>query len=77
MGAVPGATLVGAIAVASATSRGDIIYSSDVHDLEVRASPLPAARGRDSAGRARFHRAWLRDGVRPAVLVNLEAAAHG
>src|SRR3954451_6787316 len=27
MGAVPGATLVGGIVVASATSRGDIIYS--------------------------------------------------
>jgi len=34
MGAVPGATLVDAIVVASAASRGDLIYSSDVHDLE-------------------------------------------
>jgi predicted nucleic acid-binding protein len=34
MGQVPGATLVDAIVMASAASRGDVIYSSDVHDLE-------------------------------------------
>ena len=44
MGAVPGATLVDAIVVASAASRGDIIYSSDVHDLERIRRVFPSVR---------------------------------
>jgi hypothetical protein len=44
MGAVPGATLVDAIVVASAASRGDIIYSSDVHDLERLRRVFPSVR---------------------------------
>jgi predicted nucleic acid-binding protein len=42
--AVPGATLVDAIVVASAASRGDIIYSSDVHDLERLRGVFPSVR---------------------------------
>ena len=34
MGAVPGSTLVDTIVMASAATRGDIVYSGDVHDLE-------------------------------------------
>jgi predicted nucleic acid-binding protein len=34
LGAVRGATLVDAIVMASAASRGDIVYTSDVEDLE-------------------------------------------
>ena len=34
LAAVKGATLVDAIVMASAASRGDIVYSSDVEDLE-------------------------------------------
>ena len=44
MGAVPGATLVDAIVVASAATRGDIIYSSDVHDLERLRRVFPSVR---------------------------------
>jgi hypothetical protein len=44
LGAVPGATLVDAIVVASAASRGDIIYSSDVHDLERLRRVFPSVR---------------------------------
>ena len=44
MAAVPGATLVDAIVVASAASRGDIIYSSDVHDLERLRRVFPSVR---------------------------------
>ena len=44
MGAVPGASLVDAIVVASAASRGDIIYSSDVHDLERIGRVFPSVR---------------------------------
>jgi predicted nucleic acid-binding protein len=44
MGAVPGATLVDAIVMASAASRGDIIYSSDVHDLERIRRVFPSVR---------------------------------
>ena len=44
MGAVPGATLVDAIVVASAASRGDIIYSSDVHDLQRLRRVFPSVR---------------------------------
>jgi hypothetical protein len=44
MGVVPGATLVDAIVVASAASRGDIIYSSDLHDLERLRRVFPSVR---------------------------------
>lgn len=44
LGAVPGATLIDAIVVASAASRGDIIYSSDVHDLERLRRVFPGVR---------------------------------
>lgn len=44
LGAVPGATLVDAIVVASAASRGDVIYSSDVHDLERLRRVFPSVR---------------------------------
>ena len=43
-GAVPGATLVDAIVMASAASRGDIIYSSDVYDLERIRRVFPSVR---------------------------------
>jgi predicted nucleic acid-binding protein len=44
IGVVPGATLVDAIVVASAASRGDIIYSSDPHDLERLRRIFPSVR---------------------------------
>jgi hypothetical protein len=44
LGAVPGATLVDSIVVASAASRGDVIYSSDVHDLERLRRLFPGVR---------------------------------
>jgi predicted nucleic acid-binding protein len=44
MGIVAGATLVDAIVVASAASRGDIVYSSDVHDLERLCRVFPSVR---------------------------------
>jgi predicted nucleic acid-binding protein len=44
MGVVPGATLVDAIVVASAASRGDIIYSSDLHDLDRLRRIFPSVR---------------------------------
>ena len=44
MGAVPGATLVDAIVMASAASRGDVVYSSDVHDLERIRRVFPSVR---------------------------------
>jgi predicted nucleic acid-binding protein len=44
MAAVPVATLVDAIVVASAASRGDIVYSSDVHDLERLRRVFPSVR---------------------------------
>ena len=34
LAAVKGATLVDAIVMASAASRADVVYSSDIHDLE-------------------------------------------
>ena len=43
-GAVPGATLVDAIVMASAASRGDVVYSSDVHDLERIRRVFPSVR---------------------------------
>ncbi len=44
MAVVPGATLVDAIVMASAASRGDIIYSSDLHDLERLRRIFPSVR---------------------------------
>lgn len=44
LGAVAGATLVDAIVVASAASRGDVIYTSDVHDLERLRRVFPSVR---------------------------------
>jgi predicted nucleic acid-binding protein len=44
LAAVKGATLVDAIVMASAASRGDIVYSSDVEDLERLRSHFPGVR---------------------------------
>jgi predicted nucleic acid-binding protein len=44
LGAVPGATLVDAIVMASAASRGDIVYTSDVQDLERLRRRFPSVR---------------------------------
>lgn len=44
LGAVKGATLVDAIVMASAASRGDVVYSSDVHDLERLRRYFPSVR---------------------------------
>ncbi len=44
LAAVPGATLVDAIVVASAASRGDIVYSSDLDDLEELRRVFPGVR---------------------------------
>ena len=44
LAAVPGATLVDAIVMASAASRGDIVYSSDVEDLERLRRHFPSVR---------------------------------
>jgi hypothetical protein len=44
LAAVPGATLVDAIVVASAASRGDVIYTSDVDDLEKLRRVFPGVR---------------------------------
>jgi len=41
---VAGATLVDAIVVASAASRGDVIYTSDLHDLERLRRVFPGVR---------------------------------
>jgi hypothetical protein len=41
---VPNATLVDAIVMASAASRGDIVYSSDVGDLEALRRVFPGVR---------------------------------
>jgi hypothetical protein len=41
---VSGATLVDAVVMASAASRGDIVYSSDVADLEKLRRVFPGAR---------------------------------
>jgi hypothetical protein len=41
---VPGATLVDAIVMASAASRGDIVYTSDVDDLEKLRRVFPSVR---------------------------------
>lgn len=44
LGAVKGATLVDAIVMASAASRGDIVYTSDLEDLERLRRYFPAVR---------------------------------
>jgi predicted nucleic acid-binding protein len=44
LAAVPGATLVDAIVMASAALRGDIVYSSDAGDLEKLRRVFPAVR---------------------------------
>jgi predicted nucleic acid-binding protein len=44
LAAVSGATLVDAIVMASAASRGDIVYSGDVEDLERLKERFPAVR---------------------------------
>ena len=44
LGAVRGATLVDAIVMASAASRGDVVYSSDVEDLEKLRDYFPGVR---------------------------------
>jgi predicted nucleic acid-binding protein len=44
LSAVRGATLVDAIVMASAASRGDIVYSSDVADLEKLSAYFPGVR---------------------------------
>jgi predicted nucleic acid-binding protein len=44
LAAVPGSTLVDAIVVASAASRGDIVYTSDVDDLEKLRRIFPGVR---------------------------------
>jgi len=42
--AVSGATLIDAVVMASAASRGDIVYSSDVEDLERLRKYFPGVR---------------------------------
>jgi predicted nucleic acid-binding protein len=44
LAAVKGATLVDAVVMASAASRGDIVYSSDVADLEKLRDHFPGVR---------------------------------
>jgi predicted nucleic acid-binding protein len=44
LAAVPGATLVDAIVVASAASRGDVVYTSDIEDLERLRRVFPSVR---------------------------------
>jgi hypothetical protein len=44
MAIVSGATLVDAVVMASAASRGDIVYSSDVDDLEKLRRVFPSIR---------------------------------
>lgn len=44
VGAVRGATLVNAIVMASAAVRGDLVYTSDVEDLERLRRRFPAVR---------------------------------
>ena len=44
LAAVAGATLVDAIVMASAATRGDIVYSSDVEDLERLRRHFPSVR---------------------------------
>jgi predicted nucleic acid-binding protein len=44
LAAIPGTTLVDAIVMASAASRGDIVYTSDVRDLERLRRRFPSVR---------------------------------
>jgi predicted nucleic acid-binding protein len=44
LAAVKGATLVDAIVMASAASRGDVVYSSDIEDLQKLARHFPGVR---------------------------------
>lgn len=44
LAAVPGATVVDAIVMTSAASRGDVVYTSDFDDLERLRSFFPAVR---------------------------------
>lgn len=44
LAAIHGATLVDAIVMASAASRGDVVYTSDVGDLEALRRYFPAVR---------------------------------
>jgi hypothetical protein len=44
LAAVPNATLVDAIVMASAASRGDLVYSSDTEDLERLRRCFPSVR---------------------------------
>jgi hypothetical protein len=44
LAAVPGATVVDAIVMASAARRGDIVYTSDVDDLSALQAFFPAVR---------------------------------
>lgn len=44
MAAVPGATVVDAIVMASAAQRGDVVYTSDVDDLERLRQYFPSVR---------------------------------
>ena len=44
VGKVRGATLVDAVVMASAASRGDVVYTSDVDDLERLRTQFPAVR---------------------------------
>lgn len=44
LAAVSGATLVDAVVMASAATRGDIVYSSDLEDLEKLRRVFPAVR---------------------------------
>lgn len=44
LAAVPGATSVDAVVMASAASRGDIVLTSDVHDLERLRRYFPSVR---------------------------------
>jgi predicted nucleic acid-binding protein len=44
LAAVKGATLVDAIVMASAASRGDVVYSSDIEDLERLRRHFPGVR---------------------------------
>lgn len=44
MAEVPGATLVDAVVMASAASRGDIVYSSDFEDMSKLGRLFPAVR---------------------------------
>lgn len=41
---VPGATLVDAVVMASAAARGDVVYSSDIDDLEKLLRVFPGVR---------------------------------